>query len=141
MKMAYFIPCIQTIIIEGTTKLFLNHVFQYREHHKEQPHFKVNNQIWIQQQNVKTTWPLDKIGLFIKSWSIHHHEKNQCCGFLTRASIFYENSSCGSYYFIGALPCIHHPRKSWIEPPLLIEVNGEQEYKRLFDLNISNSQI
>jgi hypothetical protein len=61
MKMVYFIPCIQTIIIEGTTKLFLNHVFQYDEHHKEQPRFKVNNQIWIQQQNVKTTWPLDRL--------------------------------------------------------------------------------
>jgi len=42
---------------------------------------------------------------------------------------------------MGALPCIHHSRKSWIEPPSLIEINGEQEYKRLFDLNISNSQI
>jgi hypothetical protein len=31
------------------------------EHHKEQPRFKVKDQIWIQQQNVKTTWPLDRL--------------------------------------------------------------------------------
>jgi hypothetical protein len=66
------------------------------------------------------------IGLFIKTCSIHHHEKNQCCGFLAQASIFYENSSCVS--FMGALPCIQHSNKCWIEPPTIIEINGEQGY-------------
>jgi hypothetical protein len=29
MKMVHFIPCTKTIINEGTTKLFFDHVFQY----------------------------------------------------------------------------------------------------------------
>jgi hypothetical protein len=34
-KMVHFIPCIKTIIGEGTTKLFLDHVFQYHGHPKD----------------------------------------------------------------------------------------------------------
>jgi hypothetical protein len=33
-----------------------------------------------------------------------HCKTNQCCGFPTQASRFYENPSCVSCFFVGALP-------------------------------------
>jgi hypothetical protein len=50
----------------------------------------------------------------LKARSIIHCETNQCRGFLTQASKFYENPSYVSCFLVGTLPCVYHSKKnSW----------------------------
>ncbi len=43
-----------------------------------------------------------EIGL-LKTWSIHHHEIDKCCGFLAQTFRFHENSSYISCFFVGTI--------------------------------------
>jgi hypothetical protein len=56
--------------------------------------------------------------------SIPHFETNQCCGFPTQTSRFYENPFCVSCFFVRTLPHVYHPRRIH-DPPPPIEVDGE----------------
>ncbi len=47
-----------------------------------------------------------------KDKSISHCETNHCHGFRTKASRFYENSSCISCFLVGTLPFICHFKKN-----------------------------
>jgi hypothetical protein len=44
--------------------------------------------------------------------SIPHYETNQCHGFSTQTSKFYENPSCVSCFLVGTLTHIYHPKKN-----------------------------
>jgi hypothetical protein len=77
------------------------------EHKKEQPNFKVRDQVWFRQQHIKTTRPSKKLD-HQKVKSIPQCEINQCCGFPTQASRLYENPSYVSCFFIGTLPRVYY---------------------------------
>jgi hypothetical protein len=74
--------------------------------------------------------------------SIPHCETNQCCGFPTQASKFYENPSCVHVsllepYHMSTIPRIIH------DPLPPIEIDGEHEYEveDILDSRISNYQF
>jgi len=50
-----------------------------------------------------------KIGL-LKTWSIHHHETNQCCDLpIQTTSRLHEDLSNVSCFLVWTVSCIHHP--------------------------------
>jgi len=63
-----------------------------------------------------------------KARSIPHRETNQCSGFPTQSSRFYENSSYVSCFFVGTVPHIYIPGRIY-DPPPPIKVDGEHEYE------------
>ncbi len=96
------------------------------EHQKEQPNFKVRDQVWFRWQHINNKAIKEVRSLEVKS--ILHCETNQCRGFPTQASKFYENPFYVSCFLVGTLSCVYHFRNNpWSLPP--IEVNGEQEYE------------
>jgi hypothetical protein len=86
------------------------------EHCKEQPSFKVYDQDWLQWQNIKTIPPLQKLDdqrfkVISLSWN-----KSMLWPF-NQDSKLHEDPSCVSYFLVGILPCINHPRKDlWTTP-------------------------
>jgi hypothetical protein len=77
------------------------------EHHKEQPSFKVDNQVWFWWKNIKTTQPLEKIGLPHLVPSLLNVNKitwaSFACFLIAFVTVFgeiFQKNSLKFYYFI-----------------------------------------
>jgi len=84
---------------------------------------------------------IKKVGS-LEARSIPHWETNQCHGFPTQVSRFYENPSCVSCFLVGTLPCYTIPGRIH-DPPPPIEINDEQKYEveDILDSRNSNRQL
>jgi hypothetical protein len=94
---------IQTQLISSLEEAQRQYKENANEYRKEQPSLA----LMTKHQDNST---FNKIGL-PNIWSLHYHETNQCCGLPTQTSKLHESPSCVSYFFIGTLPCINHPKK------------------------------
>jgi hypothetical protein len=110
-------------------------------YYKDQPNFKVRNQLALQQKHIKTIWPLEKLeyqklGPFTITKQIN----------IVAFQLKFPNSmKIHLTFHVSLLESYHAFIIQWcvLEPPSLLEINGEQKYEmeEIFNFKLFNQQL
>ncbi len=96
-------------------------------HRKDQLNFKVGDKVWLQQQHIKTTWPLKKLHYQIFGPFTITKKKND----MAFQFKLLDSMKIHPMFQVSLLqPCHASTIPRLVsKPPSSIEMNGEQKYK------------